>query len=67
LYTLPIGTQLKIGEATFEITQIGKPFERNPLEHTPREIIMHQEGVFAVVLSSGSIEAGDELYVIGTP
>jgi cyclic pyranopterin phosphate synthase len=59
IHTLPIGTILEIGETAFEITQIGKPFERDPSTHTPREVIMHKEGVFAVVKRSGIVKAGD--------
>lgn len=64
IHTLPIGTHLKIGEAIFEITQIGKPFERDPSTHTPREIIMHKEGIFAIVVKSGVVKQDDSVTVI---
>jgi len=64
IHILPIGTHLKIGDAIFEITQIGKPFERDPATHTPREIIMHKEGVFAIVFKSGNVKQGDMVTVL---
>jgi len=64
VYTLPIGTRLKIGEAIFEVTQIGKPFERDPSTHTPREVIMHVEGVFVIVIKSGYVRVGDTVSLV---
>ncbi len=65
LFTLPVGTHLKIGEAVIEITQIGKEC------HTGCEIakivgkcIMPTEGIFAKVIIGGEIKAGDEITVI---
>ena len=66
LYTLPVGTKLKIGDAELEITQIGKEC------HTGCEIsklvgkcIMPTEGIFAKVVKGGEIKAGDEITVTG--
>ena len=59
IHVLPIGTMLKIGEVVFKITQIGKPFEKDPSMHTAREIIMHKEGVFVVVEKGGEINVGE--------
>ncbi|MCK5762734.1 MAG: MOSC domain-containing protein [Clostridiales bacterium] len=64
IHTLPIGTRLEIGEAIFEVTQIGKPFERNPSTHTPREVIMHDEGVFVIVIKSGYVRVGDMVSLV---
>ena len=64
IHTLPIGTVLEIGEAEFEVTQIGKPFERDPSTHTPREIIMHKEGVFVIVKHPGIVKVGDPVKII---
>jgi len=62
LYTLPVGTKLKIGETELEITQIGKEC------HTGCEIsklvgkcIMPTEGIFAKVVRGGEIKAGDSI------
>ncbi len=64
LHTLPPGTRLKIGETILEITQIGKDFVKDPSLHTPREVIMHREGVFCIVVKSGIVEPGDEVKII---
>lgn len=64
LHECSIGTKVKIGEVLFEITQIGKPFEKSPTLHTQREIIMHQEGIFLKVLKDGKIKPKDTVIVI---
>ena len=48
-----------------EITRIGKEYFRDPSARSPREIIMHEKGVFCVVLRSGIIKPGDMIQVIG--
>ncbi len=58
-WTLPVGTKIEIGTSLLEITQIGKEFTRDPSTHTPREVIMHEKGVFCVVLKSGRVKPGD--------
>ncbi|MBF7097004.1 MOSC domain-containing protein [Alkalibacter mobilis] len=65
IHTLPIGTKIRAGEALFEITQIGKPFVKDQSDHTAREVIMHKEGVFMVVLKSGRIQTGDSVTIEG--
>ncbi|MCD6396185.1 MAG: hypothetical protein J7L71_01475 [Spirochaetaceae bacterium] len=64
LYTLSIGTRLQIGGAVLEITQIGKEFVKDPSLHTAREVIMHKEGVFCIVLKSGRVDIGDEVKIL---
>ncbi|MBN2050748.1 MAG: hypothetical protein JW760_09915 [Spirochaetales bacterium] len=64
LWALPPGTRLEIGETLLEITQIGKDFVKDPSKHTPREIIMHKEGVFCVVLRSGWVKVGDTVKIV---
>ena len=64
LHTLPVGTRLQIGETILEITQIGKEFVKDPSLHTPREVIMHKEGVFCIVLKSGKINIGDGVSLV---
>ncbi|BEP28300.1 MOSC domain-containing protein [Helicovermis profundi] len=59
-----VGTKVKIGEAIFEITQIGKEYIKDPLLHTEREKIMHEEGVFAIVKESGIVKKGDSVIII---
>ena len=64
LHTLPVGTRLRIGGTTLGITQIGKEFVKGPSLHTPREIIMHEEGVFCIVLKSGKVKVGDGVILV---
>ena len=63
LHNLPIGTRIQIGGTLLEITQIGKDFVKDPSLHTAREIIMHREGVFCIVLESGRVNVGDNIIV----
>ena len=64
LHTLDIGTKIEIGKTILEITQIGKEFVKDSSLHTPREIIMHKEGIFCVVLKTGKVKVGDVVRVI---
>ncbi len=64
LHTLPVGTKLGIGDTILEITQIGKEFVKDPALHTPREVIMHKEGVFCIVLKTGKVNIGDGVLLI---
>jgi len=64
LHSLPVGTRLHIGETVLEITQIGKDFVKDPSLHTPREVIMHKEGVFCVVIKSGKVTIGDGVSIV---
>lgn len=60
LPALPIGTQLKIGECLMEITQIGKEcHDRCAIYHQAGDCVMPKEGIFAKVLSGGTIAPGD--------
>jgi len=66
LFTLPIGTKLKIGETSIgEVTQIGKQC------HTKCEIfkqvgecVMPKEGIFIRLLEGGVVRSGDSIEVI---
>lgn len=59
LHTLSVGTKLEIGDTVLEITQIGKKFIKDPSLHTIREVIMHKEGIFCIVLKTGKVNIGD--------
>lgn len=65
LFTLPVGTRLKIGETLHEVSQIGKEC------HTGCEImkkvgqcIMPREGIFTRVMSGGIVRPGDIIEVL---
>ena len=65
LYTLPVGTRLKVGEAEIEISQIGKEcHEGCAISKLVGQCVMPREGVFAVVLKGGKVFAGDEITVL---
>lgn len=59
LYSLKIGTKLKIGETLLEITQIGKEcHQRCAIYYQAGDCVMPKEGVFAKVLEGGTIKKG---------
>ena len=65
LYELPIGTTLKIGEVTLEVTQIGKECHKGcEIRKLVGDCVMPREGIFAKVLVEGYIKAGDDIVVI---
>ena len=56
LHELEIGTKLEIGEVVLEVTQIGKK------KHSvPFRTMLPTEGIFAIVLKSGTIKKDDEI------
>lgn len=62
LYELPIGTKLKIGDVTLEVTQIGKECHLGcEIRKLVGDCVMPREGIFAKVLSEGYIKAGDDI------
>jgi MOSC domain-containing protein YiiM len=65
LYTLPVGTKLKIGETLHEVTQIGKECHTGcAIKQAVGECVMPKEGIFTKVLISGSIKPGDVIEII---
>lgn len=65
LYTLPIGTKLKIGEVIMEVTQIGKECHSGcQISKITGKCIMPKEGIFAKILEEGYIQAGDEVKIV---
>jgi MOSC domain-containing protein YiiM len=72
LLTLPIGTRVQIGNnVTMEITQIGKECHLGcEIRKLVGDCVMPREGIFARVITSGTLEAGDIITIItkgGTP
>lgn len=60
LVSLPIGSQLKIGEVLLEVTQIGKEcHNRCAIYHQAGDCVMPKEGIFAKVLTNGVVKSGD--------
>ncbi|MFC2078802.1 MOSC domain-containing protein [Candidatus Bipolaricaulota bacterium] len=67
LVSLPIGTQMRIGVALVEVTQIGKVcHDRCAIYEQVGDCIMPREGIFVRVLEPGEVSAGDPIIVLGT-
>ncbi len=65
LYKLPVGTRLRIGSATAEVTQVGKECHADcAIRRTAGDCVMPREGIFVKILSAGSAAAGDLITVL---
>ena len=65
LRTLPVGTRLRVGETELEVTQIGKQCHNDcEIKRTTGKCVMPTEGIFAIVIKEGRIQAGDEIEVL---
>lgn len=65
LYTLPVGTKLKISDAILEITQIGKSCHAGcEISKQVGECIMPKQGVFAKVIKGGIVNVNDTIEVL---
>ena len=65
LYELPIGTKLRVGTATCEVTQIGKECHADcAIRRQAGDCVMPREGIFVKVLEEGKAKAGDKVEVI---
>ncbi len=65
LTALPVGTRLKIGENLLEVSQIGKEcHQRCAIYYQAGDCVMPKEGIFAVVLSDGTVNVGDSVEVV---
>ncbi|MEG1593882.1 MAG: MOSC domain-containing protein, partial [Oscillibacter sp.] len=62
---LPVGTRLRIGETTVEVTQIGKECHSDcAIKKAVGHCVMPTEGIFAVVVTQGTVRAGDEIAIL---
>lgn len=67
LYTLPVGTRMRLGTALVEVTQIGKICHDHCAIYTlAGDCVMPREGIFVRVLEPGEVAAGDGLEVLST-
>ncbi|MFN3533083.1 MAG: MOSC domain-containing protein [Candidatus Brocadia sp.] len=66
LKSLPIGTILKIGkDIVIRVTQIGKLcHDRCAIYYKAGDCIMPREGIFAEILTGGTIEKGNEITIL---
>ena len=66
LYTIPVGTLLKVGECVIEISQIGKEcHEGCAIQKLVGKCVMPREGVFAKVIKGGKVYEGDSIEILG--
>jgi MOSC domain-containing protein YiiM len=64
LISLPIGTQIRIGDVEAEVSQIGKECHtRCAIYYQAGDCVMPKEGIFVKVLKGGKIDVGDEISV----
>jgi TatD DNase family protein len=60
LKTVPVGAQLRVGEAILEITQIGKQCHSHcQIHQMVGDCLMPKEGLFARVLLGAMVQKGD--------
>jgi len=64
LISLPIGSQLKVGEARLMLIQIGKDLSQAHTYHYQGYSILPKEGVFCKVTESGKIRVNDHVECI---
>jgi MOSC domain-containing protein YiiM len=67
LLTLSVGTGLQIGTTlSMEVTQIGKECHLGcEIRKLVGDCVMPREGIFARVITPGTIQAGDIMTIIG--
>jgi MOSC domain-containing protein YiiM len=66
LVTLPVGSQLQVGETLLEVTQIGKEcHSRCAIYDQAGDCVMPKEGIFATVVKGGRVKAGDRITLAG--
>ena len=65
LYTIPVGTKLKVGECIIEISQIGKEcHEGCAIQKLVGKCVMPREGIFAKVIKGGKVYEGDDIEIL---
>jgi MOSC domain-containing protein YiiM len=67
LYTLAVGTRLKIGESIQEVSQIGKKCHADQgceIAKLFGQCVMPKEGIFTIVITGGIIKPGDTITLI---
>ncbi|MBI5551322.1 MAG: MOSC domain-containing protein [Desulfobacterales bacterium] len=67
--TVPVGTRLRIGDqAVAEITQIGKECHHKcAIYYAAGDCIMPREGIFARVLTGGTVRVNDPIEILEPP
>jgi len=65
LYEISVGTKMKVGEVTMEVTQIGKECHTGcAIRELVGDCVMPREGIFTKIIVPGWIKPGDEIEII---
>ena len=65
LYTLPVGTRMRLGSALVQVTQIGKVcHDKCAIYYQVGDCVMPREGIFVKVLYPGTVAVDDTLEVL---
>ena len=65
LKSLPIGTDISVGEAGLTVTQIGKECHNDcEVKRITGKCVMPTEGIFAVVKKGGTVRKGDLISIV---
>ena len=66
LFSLPVGTRIRLGNCLVEMTQIGKEcHDRCAIYQQTGDCVMPREGVFVRVLVGGRVSVGDRVEILG--
>ena len=65
LYTLPVGTRMRLGAALAEVTQIGKVcHDKCAIYRLAGDCVMPREGIFVRILEPGAVSVGDAVTIL---
>ncbi|MCG2768370.1 MAG: MOSC domain-containing protein [Chloroflexota bacterium] len=65
LYTLPVGTSMRLGTALVRVTQIGKECHTKcAIYQQAGDCVMPREGIFVEILEPGTVAAGDAVEIL---
>ena len=65
LFTLPVGTRMRLGTALVRITQIGKVCHTKcAIYQQAGDCVMPREGIFVEILEPGTVSAGDAVEIL---
>ena len=68
LYTLPVGTRMRLGSALAEVTQIGKVcHDHCAIYRLAGDCVMPREGIFVKILEPGAVSVGDAVTILPAP
>ncbi len=68
LYTLPVGTRMRLGGALAEVTQIGKVcHDHCAIYYQAGDCVMPREGIFVKILEPGAVSVGDVVSILPPP